>query len=168
MWLDSLKRGVCGLLLIGGFAAGAAAAPVTVTLEGGNNGTLVEGTDTKEFTVSGDITLDVSIAQTPPITGFTLSTCADGDPADCTTLSLVDTATEGENAYVLRYSFLSSQTYLFTISGTPVGLSGSDYNVKFSAVPLPAAAWMFLSMLFGGAWIKRRSASSKGGFVATA
>lgn len=52
----------------------------------------------------------------------------------------------------LSFSYSTTKDYYLVLTG----VEGANYSVQMSAVPLPAAAWMFLSLLGGGAWLKRR------------
>ena len=168
MWLKHVRGSLLGLSLFTGlaaFAGGISAATVTVDGQDATNTTVQiangesSNPDNVPIVVSQDSTWDITVTIASnttggPVTGFTVS---DGSATESGVLT-------SDLAYALRYSFTQAGTYPLSTSLDPA----IGYQVTMSAVPLPAAAWMFLSMLFGGAWIKRRSARAKGGVVATA
>lgn len=169
MWLKHVRGSLLGLSLFTGLAAFAgsiSAATVTVDGQDATNTTVQiangdkSNPDAVPIVVSEDSTWDITVTIASnitggPVTGFTIS---NGSTTESGVL------TSDGVGYALRYAFTQAGTYSLSTSLDPA----IGYQVTMSAVPLPAAAWMFLSMLFGGAWIKRRSTRSKGGVVATA
>lgn len=168
MWLNKWKEGVlclsllAGLTLMSGTASAASVTFDDALTDGGIDRFDGSGNATEGFSITGSpVVIDFIVSIAAPsgnVTGFDLT---DGGVLASAVLD------SDANAYVLRYSFSSdTPTTAFALAIT--GTASTGYSYSASVVPLPAAAWMFLSMLFGGTWLKRRGARAKGGVVATA
>lgn len=79
------------------------------------------------------------------ITSYAVFSSADPDNLG----TALESASAGTS---LTFSYVTTNDYYLVLTG----VGGNRYNIQMSAVPLPAAAWMFLSLLGGGAWLKRR------------
>lgn len=183
MWLNLRRSMACvlpaiGLSMLLGTNAFAAPADITLVVNGaevnivgtlgGPNASGPDGTETGSGTITEEYTISLDPDNSDSfVTSFVVRTTQG-------TIDSWDIVYGGSDTSVLggtrssgdevSFAYLSSTYDNLRLRVT--GSDGSGYFVSMSAVPLPAAAWMFLSMLFGGAWLKRRGSKRAGALAA--
>ena len=163
MWHIMLKNALLSMTFVAGaalFGSAASAATIDLVTDGSGNSSLsnqtLSGTeDDVLFFVNPDnqdaqILSVTTSATSGSITDFQVFDASGNEVTPIQETSL------GGLGYSLTFTYLGSEGdgYKFRITGA----NGTVYGLSASVVPLPAAAWMLLSALFGGAWLKRRSA----------
>ncbi len=104
--------------------------------------------DTGTFTLTDAGSINVSLGDSELTAGFiNILNVSQFSVTDPLNTQLFSTGNLVDSHFIL--SGLSAGTYTLQFTGDAEGVFGGAYDVTVSAVPLPAAAWLFGSALLG-------------------
>ncbi|MEW8337308.1 MAG: hypothetical protein AB2558_00835 [Candidatus Thiodiazotropha sp.] len=154
-WISNLTVGVLALVA----SSSVLAANLDRTLTLGETETYNHVNDPGTFTDTGTFTLladsPISVSLVDNEIGSTFGPIL--DVSSFTVTSGGFTATFDDlTSHVFSLGNLVADTYTLTFNGTSNGFAGAVYDVTVSAVPVPAAVWLFGSALVGFATFSAR------------
>jgi hypothetical protein len=135
------------------------AANVYHTLNLGESETYSHVTDDGPFTDMGIFTLDEAALVNVSISDTEVT--SSGAILDVSTFTVTSNtgfsaSIDNLTSYIFSLGSLDAGDYTLTFQGESAGVWGGIYDVTVSAVPLPAAAWLMGSALFGFAVFSSR------------